>query len=439
MLADAKNESAAFALVGVAEHTSGIDILVRRPVAVPARTYEERGAFHLRVGSVAINGLAALCDANGLGALICHSHPTEVDYSPTDDYGERRVVEALRPFLPRRAPTASLLFSPEQVRGRVWQPDQRNPEPLDEIVILGRALRRIRIRLTEAEEPIDPIYDRQVLAFGEDGQRMIQALKVGLIGIGGTGSAEAEQLVRLGVRDLVLIDPDEYEESNRTRVYGTFETSSEVGDSKAEIIAAHLRAIDHGVSVQVVALNVAVDEAAQQLRDRDVMLLCTDDHWGRSVVNQLAYQYLIPTINVGTRITSSDGQIEAAVGVVDVLRPDLPCLWCKQTLSSARIAAESMPDSDRAALVGEGYVQGIETDEPSVVSITTGLAGLAITGFLQLATDFMGETGSISRLNWDITTGTVRRGTGALADDCVCFKVRGFGDLHGRGTMIESN
>lgn len=61
------------------------------------------------------------------------------------------------------------------------------------------------------------------------------------------------------------------------------------------------------------------------------------------MVNQLSYQYLIPAVNLGMRIASSEGTITEAVGVVDVLRPDVPCLWCNQTLRSGRIAGESMP------------------------------------------------------------------------------------------------
>lgn len=59
-----------------------------------------------------------------------------------------------------------------------------------------------------------------------------------VIGCGGTGSSVAEQLVRLGVRYLTMIDPDHVSQSNLTRVYGS--TASDVGRPKCQVLAGHL-------------------------------------------------------------------------------------------------------------------------------------------------------------------------------------------------------
>jgi hypothetical protein len=57
-----------------------------------------------------------------------------------------------------------------------------------------------------------------------------------------------------------------------------------------------------------------VHSAAVRLLDRDVVFLCTDEHWGRSVVNEVAYQYMIPVINMGAAIKAQDGTIAGATG-----------------------------------------------------------------------------------------------------------------------------
>jgi molybdopterin-synthase adenylyltransferase len=439
-------EAAAFALAGISNTRDDTDILVRRAIAVPPDQYQTQEEHHLRVSPEAINGLIALCEANGLGAVICHSHPGEIPYSPTDDFGERRIVETLRAFIPAAAPTASLLFTPTGVRGRVWLPAVATPFELNEVVIVGRSITRVALQSGTVAAAISDIYDRQARAFGEQGHNMMAGTKAAVVGIGGTGSPTAEQLLRLGLHDLVIIDPDDWHSSNITRVYGSYADSSPPeGESrrshrqtKAEIVAQHLQRINPEARIRVLTQNVANDEAAQSLRDRDIIFLCTDDHWGRSVVNELAYQYLIPTINLGMRISSERGVIDHAVGVVDVLRPDLPCLWCRQTLSADRIAAESMPLMDREKLAAEGYVQGLDEPTPSVISINTTLSGLAITLFIQLVTDFMGQSGDIVRLNYDALQSTVRRGRSSPLDRCICKKVRGFGDLHRRSTLLAS-
>jgi tRNA A37 threonylcarbamoyladenosine dehydratase len=68
---------------------------------------------------------------------------------------------------------------------------------------------------------IPVFFDRQVRAFGKDIQRLLGRLHIGIIGVGGTGSSIAEQLIRLGVGSLTISDDDFFEHSNVNRVYGS--------------------------------------------------------------------------------------------------------------------------------------------------------------------------------------------------------------------------
>lgn len=439
VFADLPKEAGAFALAGFAEHRNGIEIIVRRPVAIPKDQFSIQHELRLEISTRAINGLIALCECNKLGAVLCHSHPDDIPYSPSDDHGERRIFEVLRQFIPPNAPTASLLFYPGGVRGRVWIPNSTNPIPLSEIIVIGSHLKRIRLNpaQTPEQEDSETTFDRQIRAFGKAGQTMISSTKVGIVGVGGTGSPTAEQLVRMGVRDLMLIDPDDFDASNLTRVYGTFASASMrrtwwrfgKGTKKVALVAAHLRRINTKTIIQAIPASIVSKAAAHKLLDRDILFLCTDNHWSRSIINQIAYQYLIPTINLGMRIDASDGRIFDARGAVDVLRPGLPCLWCTHFLRAERIAAESMPMRDRLALGREGYVEGLDEPAPSVVSMTTTISGTGVTIFLQLVTNFMGAGGDIARLNFNLMDGTVRRGRATLMNECVCKKALGFGDL----------
>jgi hypothetical protein len=434
VLADMPREAAAFALAGIANLKRSTDVIVRRIIEIPKEFLDYQDEYHLRIKPQAVNGLIALSESNGLSAVLCHSHAEGLTYSPSDDYGERRIVKAIQPSVPPGIPIASLLISPNGVNGRIWLPNTGRPIPISEIVVLDSSLRHIW--LTQATQPVEinEIYDRQVRAFGAVGQEMITQAKVAVIGIGGTGSPVAEQLVRLGVKDLVLIDPDKFDPSNVTRVYGTFSSSiTRLAKGqliyKIEQVASNLKKINPKATIRAISKNIVLTEAAINILDRDVVFLCTDEHWGRSIGNQLAYQYFIPVINLGARIASKGGEIMAAVGTVDIIRPDKPCLWCSQFLKADRITAESIPFRDRPKLQQEGYVENLETKTPSVVSITTTVAGMAVTMFLQLITDFMGISGNISRLNYNVMDGTVRRGTTTVSTECICRKVRGFGDL----------
>jgi len=437
VLSGMPRETGAFALAGFSPLANGGDIIVRRPVEIPKDLFCLQEEYRLEVSSKAINGLASLCESNGLGAVLCHSHPDGLTYSASDNHGEGRIADTLRHFIPSGVPTASLLFSPIGVTGRVWLPGKIESVPLSEITVIGRSIHRIDVGQPVQTGGISDIYDRQVRAFGKDGQILIERAKVGIIGVGGTGSPVAEQLVRLGVTDIILIDPDIFDSSNITRVYGTYPESNKYQlwpfrrkrPLKIDLVASNLRRINPAANVRVIPTSVVITDVAEKLFDRDVIFLCTDDHWGRSIVNQIAYQYLIPTINLGARISSKDGNIQAAVGTLDVLRPDNPCLWCSQFLRAERIAAESMPQKQRQQLLDEHYVEDVDTKTPSVISITSAIASMGVSMFLQLLTDFMGNGGSISRLNYNVLDGTVNRGTTMIPDKCVCKQVRGFGNL----------
>jgi ThiF family protein len=430
-------ESAAFLLAGIYQRPTERSLLVRRVIEIPPEEYRVRNGHRIELTPRAINGLAALCEANGLMAVLAHSHPSSVPYSPSDDHGEARIAATLRAFTPQPE-LGSILMTPACIYGRVWRADGK-AVPISDIVVVGRAIRRVTLdqKSEQASPRADGIHARQVIAFGELGQQAIAGLKVGIVGTGGTGSPLAEQLVRLGVRDVVLVDRDEFEKSNISRVYGSFARHAAPAfwkrlfgrNRKVDVVARHLREINPHAQIRALDGDVTESIVANQLLDRDVLFACTDEHWGRSIINQIAYQYLIPALNLGMAITSNGSEIEAGVGVVQMLRPGHGCLWCSGFLSADRIRAEALTPTERASLAREGYVGGLDEVAPSVVTVTTTVAALAGTWLIQLATDFMGGAGDFSRQNYDLMAGTVRRGRIQQDSTCICSKVKGKGDL----------
>ena len=60
-------------------------------------------------------------------------------------------------------------------------------------------------------------YDRSIRAHGTTTQLRVGQMHVVIAGVGGVGSAAAEQLARLGVGKITIVDPDVVEASNLTR------------------------------------------------------------------------------------------------------------------------------------------------------------------------------------------------------------------------------
>jgi tRNA A37 threonylcarbamoyladenosine dehydratase len=114
-----------------------------------------------------------------------------------------------------------------------------------------------------ADVAVDASFDRQIRAFGPDGQRLLAETRVGVVGAGGTGSAVCEQLVRLGVGDVLVLDPDVINDdgSNVTRVYGS--TMNDLGMPKVDIVARAADQIGFGTNVTPVQQTINAESAAR--------------------------------------------------------------------------------------------------------------------------------------------------------------------------------
>ena len=204
-------------------------------------------------------------------------------------------------------------------------------------------------------------------------QGVLSNLTIGVVGTGGTGSAVAEQLIRLGVGTLYVFDGDKLDPSNLTRVYGS--GREQVGEKKVRIVEASARRIGLGTSViPPVPKPITFRSAAELLKNCDVAFGCTDDQWGRSILTRLALYYYIPVFDMGVRIDSEHGLVRSVQGRVTTLMPGNACLFCRRRLDANAVASESIAATHPAAaaqLRREGYIPEVESAAPAVISFTT--------------------------------------------------------------------
>jgi molybdopterin/thiamine biosynthesis adenylyltransferase len=229
------------------------------------------------------------------------------------------------------------------------------------------------------QNQLPEMFDRNVHAFGGDIQRVFGDLRVGVVGCGGTGSAVTEQLVRLGVRDFVLIDADVLSASNVTRVYGS--SLEDVGRPKVEVASAQISRIAPDATITALQSMVNVEYAARALVDCDVVFGCTDDNAGRLVLSRLATYLLLPVIDCGVLLTSDDGHLVGIDGRVTLLVPGSACLICRGRIDLARAATELLTPEERVRRVDEGYA-------PAVIVFTTAVAAAAVGELLERLTRF---------------------------------------------------
>ena len=87
------------------------------------------------------------------------------------------------------------------------------------------------IGVTE-EEFYNILWFRSSMIFTDRERELIRNARVGIIGVGGTGGIASEQLIRCGVGNITLVDPDIFELSNINRQQ--FCTISTIGMKKVE-------------------------------------------------------------------------------------------------------------------------------------------------------------------------------------------------------------
>jgi molybdopterin/thiamine biosynthesis adenylyltransferase len=361
-----------------ASQTSRADGTVRllvREVQFPSiADYTRKGAFEAELKPEFVARVTKRARIEKCALVFVHSHPgpTAAHFSAVDDAGENHLVG----FFAHRHPDlihATLVISDGGLRARRLGSDEEI-----RVIAIG-ANRDVLFDPLSRPLSVAEIYDRQVRAFGKAGQDAVASLCIAIVGLGGTGSVIAQQLAHLGVQDFILVDPDTLEESNLNRVANA--TAKDIGKSKVKVAARYIKSVSRNAKIQTVQGDVIQAKTARKLLNADLIFGCTDSHGSRSVIQQVAYQYMIPCLDMGVTITVAENQITHVFGRVQLLAPGLACFTCDGLLNADEVRRDMMTEFERQA---DPYVQGVREPAPAVMSLNSTVASLAITMMLSM-------------------------------------------------------
>ncbi|MFC7968762.1 ThiF family adenylyltransferase [Streptomyces cinereoruber] len=188
----------------------GIRLLGVRLLDVPDDAYHERTDTALGISSDGFMPALRETEHAGATAIWVHTHPAPGS-TPTPSRRDATVDAQLADTFRTRTGSrlyGTLIVAPHEdgmtFTGRI---EGEYRAAIDRIFIAGPTFRLVR-SFDSGTPALPALRDRQIRAFGTEIQRVLGDLKVAVVGAGGTGSAVAEQLVRLGIRRLTLIDPD---------------------------------------------------------------------------------------------------------------------------------------------------------------------------------------------------------------------------------------
>jgi molybdopterin/thiamine biosynthesis adenylyltransferase len=383
----------------------------------------------LAVINRAIKGRMALVEA--------HSHPFS-DY-PAFSLSDRR---GFREFVPytidsiKGKPYGATVWGKQGIAGICWSAWPQKEQEL-RVTVVGDTLVVFNHRIDFGHSDMQR-YDRQIRAFGTEMQPRINSLKVGVVGLGGTGCHVSQQLAYLGVRDFVIVDSQLVEDTNLNRLVGA--TPKDIGKPKVKVMGNWISRIAAKAKVQAIHADLRSPAVFDSLKMVDLIFGCVDNDGARLILNELSLAYLVPLIDCGVEIETEGRQLQQAGGRVNMVLPGGPCLVCMQQidLGEARVVL-SRPEEIRTARQ-MGYIRGEDEPSPAVVSINGVVASLAVTEFLNVVTglrppqpfvayDMLG-TGRRIKAQWVVPQ------TMGRVEDCFECGLTGVGDAVNLGRYV---
>ena len=122
----------------------------------------------------------------------------------------------------------------------------------------------------------EPFYQRTAALFGDEVVAKLQAASILVLGTGGVGGYAAEQLCRMGIGKMLLIDGDTVEPTNCNRQIAAL--NSTIGLNKAEVLCARFKEINPRGEFTSQVRFIKPDECDELLsRHFDVVVDAIDD------------------------------------------------------------------------------------------------------------------------------------------------------------------
>ena len=228
-------------------------------------------------------------------------------------------------------------------------------------------------------------YDRNILLFGEEGQKKLQETSVIIIGVGGLGCAVVQQLALLGVGHITLVDDEELDETNRNRFIGARNDDPVPGSKKVDLGTRLVNEINPDVSTTKYDCSLVNIKTFDAVNNSDWVIGCFDHDGPRSILNELCKVYAKPYIDLASDVPESG----VYGGRICISFDESGCLHCLGEIDDNDVRRYLMTEEEQRH---EDKIYGISRDVlgeagPSVVTINSVVASLAATEFMVAVTE----------------------------------------------------
>jgi molybdopterin-synthase adenylyltransferase len=418
----APDECAAF----LATETAGSRIVARSMQVFDGQAFERSAHGELSLSEAAQVDALATLKRHGHGAVEVHTHPgsgTDAAFSRFDLEQLPGFARYVRNKLPGR-PYGALVLGETGYEGIAVTESQEalmlrivgEQSAIPGWLGSGRPSAPSPVPTSERR------FDRQIRALGPDGQHKLRALRIGVVGLGGTGSQVAQQLAHLGCNEVVLSDSDRIEATNLHRLAGSAWWDPHFRRRKTSNVRRLFTRVNPSSHVTA-AGSLRTVRTLEWLKRVDLIIGCVDNDGARLILTELAAAYLIPYLDVAVGVERTNKT--RVGGRVAFYLPGGPCLACADDLDFEEAAEDLESESLRRIRIERGYARDRRV-EAALMPLNTVLAGMALIEVLAFATAIR-HVRPFAR--YDALTSQITAQRVAVNRECpVCWPAYGMGD-----------
>jgi len=364
-------------------------LMVRDIQEVPYEACSERTVVRVTWPPELIESVLDHAAAEQLSVIKIHSHPAGyAAFSSTDDAGDAQLLPMIHGWVEADIPHGSAVMLPGgQMFGRVYW-GKGELEPLDAINVVGADLHFWYPEAGSVDLPSFVASHAQV--FDEGTIERLRRLSIAVVGCSGTGSPVVEQLFRLGVGELVLVDDDQMEERNVNRILNSTMQDVREERPKVDVLGDAVQRAELGTQVITLRKNLWDPAVVRAVAQCDVVIGSMDTIDGRFLLNALATYYTIPYFDIGVRLDAvpdgaDKGRIREVCGTVHYLQPGRSSLMSRGLFTMKQVGEAGLRRHDpeaHARQVQDGYIAGVVAHRPAVISVNMFAASLVVNELL---------------------------------------------------------
>ncbi|MCT7327326.1 ThiF family adenylyltransferase [Ralstonia mojiangensis] len=378
---------------------SRVKLMVKDVVLVPHAASVREPDF-LSWPSAYVEHALDVADECDFSLVLIHSHPGGLfEFSTQDDRSDQEIIPAMH--LARSTHHSSPMFHGSAimvpggaVKARLFDSDGHK-HPVELVGVYGDDL-----RFYWCDQPSGQEACIRPLAFTSAMTAELSRLSVCVIGVSGTGSIVAEQLARLGVGELMLVDFDHVEEKNLNRILNSTRDDARAARLKVDVVADAIATHHPRTTVHRVAAGIEDPRAIAAAAEADIIFCCIDREKGRLICDRLASACLMPLFDVGVTIpvgttSKAHNAIMGVVGRVDYVQPGGSSLMEREVYTPQSLRAEELRETAPEAYAKEvenNYLPGTQEEAPAVIAVNMKAASAVVLEFLARAYPFRFDT-----------------------------------------------